>query len=216
MKNMKVEFFHDVICSFCFPMSYRMRQLQVMMPDIEIVHRSFALAKSEHDFDRMFGSREAAKNEILEHWEHANENDDLHRFNITGMRQADFPFPSSMNVLEACKAAYFAAGSAGYWDVFDALQRALFVQGRNIEAQHVIEDCVKETGIDFEKWKQQAGMSKTKEAVEEDLLSCQEIWHKWRSMPDYQRKASGKRCAASIPNHSCHPNRFQRNRGCSI
>ncbi len=170
MKNMKVEFFHDVICSFCFPMSYRMRQLQAMMPDIEIAHRSFALVQSEHDFDRMFGSREAAKNEILEHWEHANANDDLHRFNISGMRQADFPFPSSMNVLEACKAAYFAAGSAGYWDVFDALQKALFVQNRNIEEQDVIEACVKETGIDFEKWKQHVGMSNTKEAVEEDLL----------------------------------------------
>ena len=70
MNNIKVEFFHDVICSFCFPMSYRMRQLQMMMPDIEIVHRSFALVKSEHDFDRMFGSRDEAKSEILEHWEH--------------------------------------------------------------------------------------------------------------------------------------------------
>lgn len=47
MSKITIEFFHDVICSFCFPMSYRMRRLQEMMPDVEIVHRSFALFKSE-------------------------------------------------------------------------------------------------------------------------------------------------------------------------
>ena len=78
VKKIVVEFFHDVICSFCFPMSYRMRKLQEMMPEIEIVHRSYALVKSERDFDRMFGSRKAAKEEIIGHWEHANKNDDLH------------------------------------------------------------------------------------------------------------------------------------------
>ena len=75
-----------------------------------------------------------------------------------------------MNALVACKAAYDAAGSAGYWDVFDALQKALFVQNRNIGEQHVIEDCIKETAIDFEKWKQHFEMDKTRTAVEEDLL----------------------------------------------
>ncbi len=173
MDKINVEFFHDVICSFCFPMSYRMRQLQMMMPDIEIVHRSFALARSEHDFDIMFGSREAAKDEILEHWAHANENDDLHRLNIAGMRKATFPFPTSMNALIACKAAYYAAGSAGYWDVFDALQKALFVQNRNIEAQEVIEGCIKKTEIDFEKWKHHYNAGGTSTAVEDDLSLAQ-------------------------------------------
>ncbi|HCW73424.1 MAG TPA: DsbA family protein, partial [Clostridiaceae bacterium] len=37
MNKITIEFFHDVICSFCFPMSYRMRQLQKLMPEIEIV-----------------------------------------------------------------------------------------------------------------------------------------------------------------------------------
>ena len=58
-------------------MSYRMRQLQKMMPEAQIVHRSYALVKSERDFDMMFGSRAAAKAEIMSHWEHANHNDDL-------------------------------------------------------------------------------------------------------------------------------------------
>lgn len=170
MKNITIEFFHDVICSFCFPMSYRMRQLQKMMPEAKIVHRSFALAKTEHDFDEMFGSRTAAKAEIIGHWEHANQNDDLHRFNIAGMRQTDFPFPSSMKVLTACKAAYFTAGDTGYWDVFDALQSALFIQNRNIENLDIIHDCIRQSGIDFDQWAQHFNSSATKDAVEKDLL----------------------------------------------
>ena len=170
MNKITIEFFHDVICSFCFPMSYRMRQLQKMMPEAQIVHRSYALVKSERDFDLMFGSRKAAKEEIMSHWEHANHNDDLHRFNISGMRQADFLFPTSMKGLIACKAAYFVAGDAGYWDVFDALQNALFVQNRNIEENNVIEDCVRESGIDFESWVQHYNNEETKDAVERDFL----------------------------------------------
>lgn len=47
MNRIEIEFFHDVICSFCFPMSYRMRQLKEMMPDVTIKHRSFALVRSD-------------------------------------------------------------------------------------------------------------------------------------------------------------------------
>ena len=170
MNKVTVEFFHDVICSFCFPMSYRMRQLQKMMPEVQIVHRSYALVKSERDFDSMFGSRAAAKTEILSHWEQANQNDDLHRFNISGMHQAEFPFPTSMKALTACKAAYFTAGDAGYWDVFDALQNALFVKNRNIEELDIINECIRQSGIDFAKWEQHYNSDNTKEAVERDLL----------------------------------------------
>ena len=169
MDNLTVEFFHDVICSFCFPMSYRMRRLQEMIPEVKIVHRSFALVKAKEDFDFMFESRAAAKEEILGHWVQANQNDDLHRFNIDGMRQADFPFPTSMKALTACKAAFFAGGDAEYWKMFDALQNALFVQNRDIGAQDVIEAVVRETQIDFDLWKRHYNDSKTKDAVEKDL-----------------------------------------------
>lgn len=174
MNKVTIEFFHDVICSFCFPMSYRMRQLQKMMPEVEIVHRSFALVKEENDFDRMFGSRTAAKEEILGHWEHANQNDDLHRFNIAGMRRADFPFPASMKALIACKAAAFTDGDTGYWNVFDALQNAFFAQNRNIGSQKVIADIIKEMNIDFAQWKMYCDDIRTKEAVEKDLLLAEQ------------------------------------------
>lgn len=170
MNKITIEFFHDVICSFCFPMSYRMRQLQKLMPEVQIVHRSYALVKSVADFDLMFDSRAAAKEEIMNHWEHANHNDDLHRFNISGMRQADFPFPTSIKGLFACKAAYFVAGDAGYWDVFDNLQKALFVENRNIEENEVIEDVIRKSGIDFDDWLGYYNSGETKDAVERDFL----------------------------------------------
>ena len=170
MGKIIIEFFHDVICSFCFPMSYRMRQIEKIMPDIEIVHRSFALVKDESDFDKMFTSRVAAKEEIMSHWAHANDNDDLHRFNIDGMRQTDFLFPASMKGLVACKAAFFVGGNAEYWDVFDALQNAFFVESRNIGDEEVIAEIIREVNIDFDQWKHHYSDLKTKEAVENDLL----------------------------------------------
>lgn len=166
---MKIEFFHDVICSFCFPLSYRMRQLKEDMPEVEIIHRSFALVKEETDFDGMFGSREAAKAEIMNHWRHANENDDLHRFNISGMEAKDFPFPSSMNGLLATKAADVVGGSEAYWDLFDALQAGLFVENKNIQEITEIEARVEAVGIDLAKWRAAFVAPETLAKVEQDL-----------------------------------------------
>ena len=169
MKSIEIEFFHDTICSFCFPMSYRMRRLKEKMPHVKILHRSFALAKRPEDFEFMFGSREAAKHEVLRHWEHANENDDLHRFNIEGMKKQNFLFPTSMNALYACKAAGFIAGESGYWDAFDALQYAFFVENRNIEDCNVIESAIKLFSFDFDSWKEHYLSEAAKEAVYADF-----------------------------------------------
>lgn len=169
MKPVSIEFFHDTICSFCFPMSYEMRRLQEQLPEVKILHRSFALVGETEDFDRMFGSRAAAKDEILTHWEKANAIDPLHRFNIEGMRRADFPFPGSMPALLACKAAWFTGGDAAYWDAFDALQKGLFVQSRNTGDEAVIEEIIRETGLGFDLWKQHREAPETREAVETEL-----------------------------------------------
>ena len=166
---MKIEFFHDVICSFCFPMSYRMRQMQKLLPNLEIMHRSFALVKSEEDFVSMFGSRTAAKSEILKHWVQANQNDDMHRFNIEGMKNKNFPFPTSIKALCAAKAAYYIGGNSAYWDVFDALQNALFVKNLNIEDDSVIFDTVKAALENIELWQEHYADAKTKQDVYRDI-----------------------------------------------
>lgn len=181
MEPIKIEFFHDVICSFCFPMSYRMRQLKKEMPEVEIIHRSFALVKDPEDFTPMFGSREKAKEEILSYWFHANQNDELNRFNIEGMKQTNFLFPSSMNGLLASKAAYFIGGDDLYWDVFDALQRSLFMENKNIEDVAVIEEVIESLSIDLVTWRRQFASRETLNAVMDDLKLAQD--YQLRSVP---------------------------------
>lgn len=165
----KIEFFHDVICSFCFPMSARMRKISEKYNNVEIIHRSFALGWEEENFIRMFGSREAVKPEVLGHWAQANQNDDDHRFNIEGMETQDFNFPISKPGLLAAKAAGLLGGQEAYWDVFDALQDALFVVNQNIEDPQVIEEAIQATDVDFDQWKKQVQDPKTEEAVLGDL-----------------------------------------------
>lgn len=169
----KIEFFHDVICSFCFPMSARMRRIAKNYNNIEIIHRSFALGWEAEDFIRSFGSREAVKPEVLGHWAHANQNDDEHRFNIEGMRQTDFNFPISKPGLKAAKAAGLIGGDNMYWDVFDRIQNKLFVENKNIEDIAVLEEAVKETSISFADWKAQFENDETEKAVLADLQLVQ-------------------------------------------
>ncbi len=166
---MQVEFFHDVICSFCFPMSYRMRKVAEKYPRLEIKHRSFALGWEKEQFIQMFGSHEAVKPGVMSHWEHANQNDDEHRFNIEGMKEEDFLFPTSKNGLIAAKAAGRVAGEAGYWDVFDGIQDALFVQNKDISQQTVLEEVVEKTTVDTAAWRNQYEDPATEQAVLEDL-----------------------------------------------
>lgn len=166
---MTIEFFHDVICSFCFPMSARLRRVLADMENVEVIHRSFALGWEEEDFVQMFGSREQVKPEVLNHWYHANQNDDEHRFNIAGMAAESFDFPTSKNGLLAAKAAGILAGQDAYWEVFDALQAGLFIHNRNIEDQTVIGELVKGTSVDFDQWHKLFIDKETEAAVQNDF-----------------------------------------------
>ncbi len=198
----KIEFFHDVICSFCFPMSARMRRIAMKYNNIEIHHRSFALGWEAEDFIRSFGSREAVKPEVLGHWAHANKNDDEHRFNIEGMRQTDFNFPISKPGLIAAKAAGLIGGDNMYWDVFDRIQYKLFVENKNIEDIAVLEEAVKETSISFANWKAQFENDETEKAVLADLQRAQaygvnpcyksKVCYHWCSITRADRKSIGQ------------------------
>ena len=166
---MKIEFVHDVICSFCFPMSHRMRKIYEKYSNVEITHRSFALGWDVKNFEAMFGSHEAVKPEVLGHWEQANQNDDLNRFNIEGMREQDFLFPTSQVPLVAAKAAGLLGSEEMYWEAFDALQHALFVENKNIADVDVVEEVIQGTSLPFEEWKSLFENEDTTKAVLEDL-----------------------------------------------
>lgn len=169
-----VEFFHDVICSFCFPMSYHMRVLAQNRPELNIIHRSFALMPSEDSFTAMFGTREQAKPEVLTHWAQANRIDPARRFNIEGMKKTDFLFPGSMRPLRAAKAAGLMGGQALYWDVFDRLQTALFVENQNIDDDAVLADILRPMPLDFTRWQELYQSDASLQAVQEDLELAQQ------------------------------------------
>lgn len=166
---LEIEFFHDVICSFCFPMSHRMRNITDKYNNLKITHRSFALAWEVSNLESMFGSHAAVKGEVLKHWQAANQNDDAHRFNIEGMRETPFNFPHSQPGLITAKAAGIIGGDEAYWEVFDKLQEGLFIRNLNIADEEVIADLVKETSLDFNRWKEQEEKAETKAAVLADL-----------------------------------------------
>ena len=76
-KPMTIEFFHDVLCAWCFAFSPRLEKLEQQFPEqVSIVHRAFALAPSTDGIERIFGSKEQGKIEIIEHWQQANLNFD--------------------------------------------------------------------------------------------------------------------------------------------
>lgn len=162
---MKVEFFHDVICSFCFPMSYRFRKIADEL-GLDVTHRSYALASKKEDLTRMFGDH--AKNEIASHWEQANRNDELHRFQIDKMLKSDISFPHSTPSLLAAKAAGVIAGQDAYWTMFDDLQTALFTQAQDVASEKVLFEVARRQKFDFATWKQVYEDPETLKLLQED------------------------------------------------
>lgn len=166
---MQIEFFHDVTCSFCFPMSNRMRKITSKYNNIDVINRSFASGLEPDHYIQMFGSREAGKLEVLTHWEQANQNDDDQHFKIEGMREMDFTFPTLKNGLKAAKAAGILDGQDAYWNVFDAIQHTLIVENKNIKDFDILKAAVATTDINIDQWVAQYEKAETEEAVLQDL-----------------------------------------------
>ena len=150
---MEIEFFHDVLCAWCYALSPRLRRLIEEFPEIKVIHRSFPLAPEPNDIVQMFGSKEKGKRDILQHWKAANMNDDEHRINAELMEQRDFDYPYSTPALLACKAAELQGGQAMHWDYFDKVQEAHLTLCRNIADFDVLTDIARELSLDVEKFR---------------------------------------------------------------
>lgn len=149
---MRVDFFHDVLCAYCYALSPKLRELKEAHPDLEIVHHCYALFITEDDMIAEYGSRENTKKEIVGHWEMANKVDKEHRMNPQAMMNSCIEFPTSMPGLRAVKAAELSSGQDAAWDVFDALQKAFFTDTLDIGDEKVIESIVSKENLDFQLW----------------------------------------------------------------
>ncbi|MBY4677133.1 DsbA family oxidoreductase [Marinobacterium arenosum] len=164
-----VEFFHDAVCGWCYLQSPRLRQVSEYY-NIQVIHRSFVLQKNEQEMIARFGSLPNAKHEILSHWEVCREHaENPIRFNIEGMRQAAFAYPSGYLAALGSKAAEFMAGQQGHWDFFDAIQTAHLHENLNIGDHEVAVEVARKIGLDEMEFERLIEGSAVKKAVENDL-----------------------------------------------
>jgi len=164
-----LEFFHDVLCAWCYALSPRVRRLVAQFPDVTVEHRCFALAPTPDAIVAIFGSKEAGKREILEHWRAANRNDDQHRIQADLMATRTFDYPWSMPGLRACKAAELQGGAQAHWDLFDRIQRAHLTECLNIADDEVLRKCAADVGLDVNRWERDYRSPAVAELVERDL-----------------------------------------------
>ncbi|WP_370680558.1 DsbA family protein [Comamonas sp. GB3 AK4-5] len=142
-----IDFFHDVVCGWCYVMSPRLRQVASEL-GLRVRQRSFVLQASRAEMVATFGSMEQAKHTILGHWEACARHDDAQRIDIAGMRRESFEYPSGMAGALACQAAQILEGDAAHWDLFDAIQHAHLSAHRNIGDAEVLLDIATRTGFE--------------------------------------------------------------------
>ena len=174
MSQVTIDFYHDVLCVWCFLASARLRRIVEDYPQVEVVHHAFALAPEKDSIAHMFGDAVRGKAEIMGHWEAASAHPDGEVMNVELMRSREFPYPYSMPGLLACKAAQFQGGMQAHWNMFDRIQRAHAVEARNIADVTILKDCAAEIGLNVEQWEADFGSDAVRQAVEEDLRSAQE------------------------------------------
>ncbi len=140
-----VDFFHDVVCGWCFVLAPRLQQVSVEL-GIQVRHRSFVLQDSREQMIEVFGSMPRTKAIILRHWADCAAHDDSARIDIDGMRAQDFEYPSGWLGALACQAAGMLGGNAAHGAMFDAVQWAHLHQHRNVGDVEVLLDIAEQLG----------------------------------------------------------------------
>ena len=167
-RPLTIDFYHDVVCAWCFNISPRMRSLAAEF-DLDIRHRTFVLQDSKKAMAERWGTPAQARKTILGHWFHCrNASDTPDRVNIEGMRRARFDYPHGMVAALACKAAELISGQIGHWDMFDRLQSAHITEARNIADPDVVVDLAVSLGHDSSVFRARLNDPQTKRLVEAD------------------------------------------------
>ena len=172
-KQIRVDFFHDVICGWCYVLSPRLRQLEKEF-NLDIHHHAFALSATREEMIGKFGSMKQAKQIILGHWEQCARADDNKRVNVEGMRQQKFEYPFSTPGLVACKAAEQQGGASAYWNYFDAVTHAHMSENRNIGDLDELIETAGEVGLDKSRFLDDFASSERQTEIQRDRKLAQE------------------------------------------
>ena len=166
-----IDFFHDAVCGWCYVTSPRLRKVAGEL-GIQVRHHTFVLQDSREQMVQVFGSMEAAKTEILKHWQSCALHDDSHSINIEGMREQPFEYPHGLLSALACQAAQDLAGEQGHWDYFDAVQRAHLAQNRNIGDTEVLLAIAIEQGFERSAFLAAMNSASARQAVQVDRIAA--------------------------------------------
>ena len=164
----KLTFFHDVICPFCFVTSKRLRNVIKEFKGVVVVkHKAFSIIPSLEDLKEMAPTVEDARKVFL------NEFQIIKRYfpdydpeKVIGKGKIGYVW--SIPPLMACKAAEFQKGDEGHWDFFDKAQEKFFIEGEDITQDEVLIEIAKEVGLDVEQFKKDFKSKRARLAVIED------------------------------------------------
>ncbi|MDX5594220.1 DsbA family protein [Pseudovibrio sp. SPO723] len=186
-----LDFFHDVVCGWCFNLSPRLRTLSSEFA-LEIIHHTFVLQETREQMIAAFGSMPEAKETILGHWQACKAASDTpERINIAAMRAAPFEYPWGLVAAKACKAAERQGGQEGHWALFDALQQAHLTDARNVADPKTVLDVAASIGFDGELMERDIQSDRIAEAVSADQLQARKLHV--RSVPTVIVRETGMR-----------------------
>lgn len=168
MPGLTLDFYHDVVCCWCFNMSSRLRRLSEEF-DLDIRHRTFVLQASRAEMEDRWGSPDQARETILNHWAACRlASDRPERIDIEAMRGAAFDYPHGHTAALGCKAAETLGGQVAHWDMFDALQRAHLTEARDIADAATVLQAATALGFEVPTFAKVMNDPTTAEAVEAD------------------------------------------------
>ena len=191
MAPLTIEFFHDVVCCWCFNTSSRMRDLADEF-DLDIRHHTFVLQASSAEMASRWGTPEQARETILGHWDVCRQVSDRPELvDIDAMRAAPFDYPHGLTAAVGCKAAERIGGQAAHWDMFDRLQSAHLTNARNIADPEVVLNAAGALGFDTAHFAEVFNAPATVQAVESDRQHARSL--QVQSVPTLIVRATGAR-----------------------
>ncbi|MCI0371527.1 MAG: DsbA family protein [candidate division NC10 bacterium] len=116
---------------------------------IHMEGRVFPLVLSPEDYIQRFGSAERAKAEILGEWAAAAREPGGDRINAPLMASRNFPYPASLPVLAAVKAAERQGGRLTHETYFDRAQEVHFIECRDVSHREVLLDLAHDLALDL-------------------------------------------------------------------
>ncbi|SOE16379.1 predicted DsbA family dithiol-disulfide isomerase [Hoeflea halophila] len=147
MASLTIDFFHDVVCCWCFNISSRMRGLSGEF-DLDVHHRTFVLQESRSEMAARWGAPEEARDTILGHWSVCRQvSDRPELIDVDAMRVAPFDYPHGMTAALGCKAAERLGGQVAHWDMFDRLQRSHLTEAQNIADPDIVLRIARDLGF---------------------------------------------------------------------